>query len=132
MDNRRSFQHLQLFHIQRVFLTEFKSFSCLDFRISASELNKAICNLKNGKSPGLDMIGNELLKTAQTYLNPCLLKLFNAVFTSGIYPQIWSERYITPIFKAENPKLPQNCRGITICNSIGKVFNSRIIHLYHF
>jgi hypothetical protein len=40
------------------------------FRISASELNKAVCNLKNGKSPGLDMIGNELLKTAQTYLNP--------------------------------------------------------------
>jgi hypothetical protein len=46
------------------------------------------------------MIGNELLKTAQTYLNPCLVKLFNAVFTSGIYPQIWSEGYITPIFKA--------------------------------
>ena len=70
------------------------------------------------------MIGNELLKTAHTYLNPCLVKLFNAVFTSGIYPQIWSEGYITPIFKAENPKLPQNYRGITICNSIGKVFNS--------
>jgi hypothetical protein len=69
------------------------------------------------------MIGNELLKTAQTYLNPCLVKLFNAVFTSGIYLQIWSEGYITPIFKAENPKLPQNYRGITICNSIGKVFN---------
>jgi hypothetical protein len=70
------------------------------------------------------MIGNELLKTAQTYLNPCLVKLFNAVFTSGIYPQIWSEGYITPIFKSENPKLPQNYRGIIICNSIGKVFNS--------
>ena len=41
-----------------------------------------------------------------------------------MYPQIWSEGYITPIFKAENPKLPQNYRGITICNSIGKVFNS--------
>jgi chromosome segregation ATPase len=26
--------------------------------------------------------------------------------------------------KAENPKLPLNYRGITICNSIGKVFNS--------
>jgi hypothetical protein len=25
------------------------------------------------------MIGNELLKTAQTYLNSCLVKLFNAV-----------------------------------------------------
>jgi hypothetical protein len=46
----------------------------------------------------LDRIGNELLKTAQTYLNPCLVKLFNAVFTSGIYPQIWSEGYITGFF----------------------------------
>ena len=70
------------------------------------------------------MVGNELLKTAQTYLNPCMVKLFNAVFTSGIYLQIWSEGYITTIFKEENPKLPQNYRGITICNSIGKVFNS--------
>jgi hypothetical protein len=40
------------------------------------------CNLKNGKSPGLDMIGNELLKTAQTYFIPCLVKLFNAVLES--------------------------------------------------
>jgi hypothetical protein len=40
------------------------------------------------------MIGNELLKTAQAYLNSCLVKLFNAVFTSGIYPQIWSKGYI--------------------------------------
>jgi hypothetical protein len=40
---------------------EFKSFFCLDFRISASELNKAICNLKNGKSPGLDMFVYYLL-----------------------------------------------------------------------
>ena len=46
----------------------------------------------------MDRIGNELLKTAQTYLNPCLVKLFNAVFTSGIYPQIWSEGYITGFF----------------------------------
>jgi hypothetical protein len=43
----------------------------------------------NSEKSGLDMIGNELLKTAQTYLNPCLVKLFNAVFTSGMYPQIW-------------------------------------------
>ena len=30
---------------------EFKSFSCLDFRISVSELNKAICNLKKREEP---------------------------------------------------------------------------------
>jgi hypothetical protein len=57
--------------------------------ISSSILFSGLSLLE--KSPGLDMIGNELLKTAQTYLNPCLVKLFNAVFTSVIYPQIWSE-----------------------------------------
>jgi hypothetical protein len=46
---------------------EFKSFSCLDFRISASELNKAICNLKNGKSPGLDMIYILIQKCGQKF-----------------------------------------------------------------
>jgi hypothetical protein len=50
-----------------------------------------ILRRQTSRSHYMDMIGNELLKTAQTYLNPCLVKLFNAVFTSGIYPQIWSE-----------------------------------------
>lgn len=99
---------------------EFKSFSCLDFRISASEFNKAFMQFKTWEEP---RVGNELLKTVQTDLNPCLVKLFSAVFTSGIYPLTWSEGYITPIFKLGNHKLPQNYRGIIICNSIGKVFN---------
>ena len=64
-----------------------------------------------------------MLKVAQIYMNPCILKLFNKVFTSGIYPKKWVEGYITPIFKSENPRLPQNYRGITITNSIGKLFN---------
>ena len=42
---------------------------------------------------------------------------------AGIYPDKWSEGYITPIFKSDNPKLPQNYRGVTITNSIGKLFN---------
>lgn len=99
------------------------SFCPLDFEISMAELLKAIKKLKQGKSPGLDNISNEMLKISQTYINPCLLKLFNAVLRSGHYPEKWSNSYICPIYKSENPKKPENYRGIAINNSIGKLFN---------
>lgn len=99
------------------------SFNKLDFRITALEIQKAITSLKSGKSPGLDNISNEMIKASQIFVNPCILKLFNIVLTSGIYPEKWLEGYTTPIFKSDNPKLPQNYRGITINNSIGKLFN---------
>ena len=99
------------------------SFSVLDFEISLSEVEKAITKLKNNKSPGLDNISNEMLKVSQIYMNPCLLKLFNAVFRSGHYPNIWSESFICPLFKSGDKKNPENYRGIAINSSIGKVFN---------
>lgn len=101
-----------------------KTFSNLDFKISEGELNKAFTKLKSGKSPGLDSISNEMLKSVQVHINPCLLRLFNTVFLSGIYPEKWSEGYLIPIFKSENPLYPQNYRGITITNNIGKLFNT--------
>ena len=55
-------------------------------------------------------------------MNPCLLKLFNAVFRSG-HPNIWSESFICPLFKSGDKKNPENYRGIAINSSIGKVFN---------
>ena len=67
-------------------------FSILDYKITTGELQKIFSKLKSGKSPGLDNVSNEMLKASQSYMNPCLLKLFNAVFTSGIYPSKWSER----------------------------------------
>lgn len=100
-----------------------KCFSTLDYKITTGELQKAFSKLKSGKSPGLDNVSNEMLKASQSYMNPCLLKLFNAVFTSGIYPSKWSESFVCPVFKADDPNNPVNYRGIAINNSIGKLFN---------
>lgn len=102
---------------------KYTSFSSLDFKISARELQMAFSKLKPNTSAGLDSICNEMLKAAQVYLTPLLLKLLNAVFTAGIYPDKWLEGYTTPIFKSDTPKLPQNYRGVTITNII---LNSRL------
>jgi hypothetical protein len=65
-------------------------FNELDFSISESEVTKTIKSLKNCKSCGLSLILNELLKYGQLYLMPLIHKLFNLVFTNGIYPKSWS------------------------------------------
>ncbi|CAG2215844.1 unnamed protein product [Mytilus edulis] len=82
-------------------------FSEIDFKITPGELQKALRQLKSGKSPGLDTITNEMLKVSQSYMQDCLLKLFNAILLSGIYPSKWSESYITPIFKSDYPQNPE-------------------------
>ena len=70
------------------------SFSPLDFKITKVELQKAYSKLKSNKNPGLDNVSNEMLKVSQSYIDSCLLKLYNAVFASGIYPAKWSESFI--------------------------------------
>ena len=99
------------------------SFSELDFRISEKEISEAIDKLKKNKAAGLDGIPNEIFKGGKTKFLPILHKLFNLVFSTGMYPKQWSTSYITPLFKSGDPKLPENYRGIAINNSLGKLFN---------
>lgn len=69
------------------------------------------------------MILNEMLKYGQNILIPLLLEVFNKIFTTGLYPEIWSKGYISPIHKKGSIYDPSNYRGITIGDTVGKLFN---------
>ena len=71
-----------------------KTFTQLDFKITEKEVVQAISKLKNKKSSGLDGIKNEMLKTGQIYLVPCIVKLSNTILSSGTYPSDWKIGYI--------------------------------------
>lgn len=98
-------------------------FNELYFFIDESEISKATSSLKNGKSGGLSPILNEMLKYGQSILLSLLSKLFNLVFTNGIYPTLWSKGCITPIHKTGSVYDASNYMGITISDNIGKLFN---------
>ena len=51
-------------------LEKTKTFSELDFKITANEILHSIAKLKAGKSSGLDGIKNEMLKCGQSSLLP--------------------------------------------------------------
>jgi hypothetical protein len=48
--------------------------------------------------------------------------MFNACLSSGRYPKIWADGYITTIHKTNDITDPNNYRGITVTSAIGKVF----------
>ena len=106
------------------FESSFTDFKKLDFQIKITEIHKAISSMKNNKSTGIDGLCNEMFRSAQSYIDKCLLKIYNAVLSSGHYPSRWSESFLVPIFKSDNPKLPQNYRGIAVANCFGRIFNS--------
>ena len=95
--------------------------------ISESEIISAIKKIKNNKSPGIDNILNEHIKTTMSLFLPIYIKLFNIVFYSGIVPDSWSGGDILPIYKNKgNVNSPENYRPITLLSCLGKVFTSII------
>jgi hypothetical protein len=78
------------------------NFNELDFSIKESEISRTLAKLKLTKYPGLDNISNNMLKNGQSILLPSLKKIFNACLSSGRYPKIWADGYITTIHKAND------------------------------
>lgn len=58
----------------------------LDSPISEEELRQVILCLKSNKSPGIDGLIAEIFKCSLDCLSPLLLRLFNIIYMSGIYP----------------------------------------------
>ena len=100
-----------------------KCFNELNVPTTEAEIAKAISQIKSNKSPGLDNITNNMIKTSQSALLKCYQKIFNACLSQSIYPHKWAEGYITPLYKANDMHDPGNYRGLTITSSIGKLFN---------
>jgi hypothetical protein len=86
-----------------------------------SNITNVIKSLKNGKSCGLSLILNEMLNYGQLYVMPLIHKLFNLVFTNGIYPKSWSIGYITPLHQSGSVYDPSNYRRITIGDCLGQI-----------
>ena len=90
------------------------------------ELQKAIDQLKNGKSCGADQIPGEVIKYCN--INDIILHFCNAVFNTGQRPELWDITNITPIPKSGDLSNPENYRGISLTSIISKTFNRMLLN----
>ena len=96
----------------------------LDSSLTEEEMEKAIRELKNDKSPGFDNIINEFLKYNTTLFRKTLLSVFNVLYDKGYFPKAWSIGLIIPVFKSGDANSADNYRGITLLSCVGKLFTS--------
>ena len=83
-----------------------RTFKLLDASIKEKEILNSISRLKTNKASNLDGIKNEMIKSDASTFLPCLIKLFNLIFSSGFYPSSWAWDYISPAFKTGNNSKP--------------------------
>ena len=99
-------------------------------RITWSELNTVIGNLKSWRSPGIDGIPYEYFKSAyevdnndnnpKSKFGKVLLKLANIMLINGI-PNDWNKSGLIPVFKGGDSKDLNNYRGIALIKTIVKI-----------
>ena len=101
-----------------------EQFKILNNAITISELKRIIKKLKNNKSPGEDMILNEMLKCGSSVLLPALTKLFNLILSTSHFPYKWNESTISLLHKKGSFYDTNNYRGISITSCLSKCFTA--------
>ena len=61
----------------------------------------------------------EMIKDAGDGIVVFLTALFNEVFRSGEYPEVWSKAIIVPIHKKGDTNAADNYRGISLLSTLG-------------
>ena len=95
----------------------------LDRPFTTDEVIRTISQLNRNKSPGFDNILPELFLDNKEFIAPYICILFNKIYDTGIYPEAWTKGIIVPIFKKGEKNNPSNYRGITLVNSLAKIFS---------
>ena len=96
--------------------------------IDMNDINKAIQQLKKGKSNGPDNIPNEALINANHETRKIYLETINKIYDKEEAPQQWLSGEIVRLYKGKGIKGQcKNERGITLASNVGKMYE-RIVN----
>ena len=99
--------------------------------ITEEEVRSVLQTLKLGKSSGPDNINNRILKEIAYPISKPLCDLFKYSLSHGIFPDVWKQANVSPLYKKDDPSFVCNYRPISLLSSIGKVME-KIIHKHMF
>ncbi len=95
----------------------------LDEPITSLEIEQQIKKLKSDKASGPDGLSPGILKWLPGQWLVLLAHIFNVIFVTRVYPKEWSRAKLCTIFKKGNKNDVRNYRGISIINSMAKLYD---------
>lgn len=95
--------------------------------ISSAEVVRTIKSLKNGKSPGPDLITTHMIKNYSYWGYEILTNIYNACLTHAYFPTKWKTAITVAVPKSgKDPKLVSSYRPIALLCIFGKVLEKLI------
>jgi len=94
---------------------------------SASDVELAIEKLKSHKSPGIDQIPAELIKTGGKTILCEIHKLIISIWNKEELPEEWKELIILPIYKKGDKTDCSNYRGISLFPTTYKILSNILL-----
>uniref|UniRef100_A0A023FB05 Putative endonuclease-reverse transcriptase n=1 Tax=Triatoma infestans TaxID=30076 RepID=A0A023FB05_TRIIF len=98
----------------------------LDCDFSLEELQFVVNKCGTNKASGLDGIPYEIYKNLPPEWEHYLLNMFNMIYSTEHVPKEWSDTMMMMLFKKGCRNVSENYRGISLLNTVTKLFTSLI------
>ena len=85
------------------------------------------------KAAGPVLISHKVINNVKSIIFLPLVKLFNKSLKDQVFPEIWKESIVNPLFKKGDKSLVCNYRPLSLLNCIGNVMERCVHkHLYNY
>jgi len=90
--------------------------------VSIELVEKIITKMKSSNSCGPDLLTSKMLKLVKSEISPAISVLVNASLESGVYPSMFKEAKVIPLFKNKGKREDKaNYRPVSNLSTVGKV-----------
>lgn len=101
-------------------------------KFSVSDIFNKISKIPDKLNLGPDGIPNVLIKNCLYSLSQPLTLLFNNSMLSGVFPEIWKNSYVIPVFKSGDRANVTNYRGVCNQSAIPKLYDNLVYDSLNF
>lgn len=92
------------------------------------KLKRVVRQMKNGKAPGIDGFGAEIVKRCYSRIGESLLKIYNTALRDGVFPGQWKYGIVGILYKGDGKDMSEvkSYRPLTLLPVFGKMYEKLI------
>ena len=93
-------------------------------RVEPGEIKEIIGKLRTRVAPGLDEIGNKIVKAAPETISTTMATIINACLQQGVFPDAWKRARLITLLKGPNRdrSAMSSYRPVCLLSTLGKLF----------